>query len=309
LDGLSHRENPDVIDPDQAFVLFAMNEKGLAVLRSLIDNLGAGVLAAVVVQEDPGVEHDYLREIADTAQSAGIRILGRGDQLPSRAFSVAVGWRFLIPDEPRLVVFHDSVLPRYRGFAPLVNALINGEHEIGVTALWGAEHYDSGPIIDQAAIAVNYPLTIQDAIRAVTPLYQRLVIKIARRLLAGEYIRGFEQDEANATYSIWRDEEDYVVDWAQDATRVARFIDALGPPYRGASSRVDGRPVRILQAHVEDTDLSLEIRHPGKVFSISDGAPTIVCGDGLITLDVVRDAATGETLLPWTHLRTRFTGV
>jgi methionyl-tRNA formyltransferase len=295
-----------VPNSDRAFVLFAMNEKGLAVLRSLIVELGADALAAVVVREDPGVERDCATEISDAAKAAGVRVLARDEPLPSRAFSVAVGWRFLIRDEPRLVVFHDSMLPRYRGFAPVVNALINGEHELGVTALWGAEEYDRGPIIDQAAIAVSYPLTIQDAIVALTPLYQRLAVKIIGGLLSGVDISARKQDEAKATYSIWRDERDYLVDWTQDATRVARFIDAVGLPYRGARSHVSGAEVRILQAHVEEVDVRLEIRHPGKVFSISDGIPTVVCGDGLIKLDVVLDAATGDSLLPWTGLRARF---
>jgi methionyl-tRNA formyltransferase len=297
-----------VIDSHNTFVLFAMNEKGLAVLRSVIDGLGTEPLAAVVVEEDAGVDHDYLREIVDTAESAGIRTVRRDEPLPPHTFSMAVGWRFMIRDEARLVVFHDSLLPRYRGFAPLVNSLINGERELGVTALWGGEHYDSGPVIDQAAIAVGYPLTIQAAITAVTPLYQRLATEIAERMLAGEDVPGREQDETHATYSIWRDEEDYLVDWTQDASWVARFIDAVGPPYKGAYAHVRGRPVRILHAHVHEPDFPLELRHAGKVLSIVDGAPTVVCGDGLVTLDVVLDATTGESLLPWARLRARFSG-
>jgi methionyl-tRNA formyltransferase len=283
-----------------------MNEKGLAVLRSVIDTLGAHTVAAVVIQEDPGVDRDYLQEIVGTAESAGIRTVSRAEPLPPRSFSVAVGWRFMIRSEPRLVVFHDSLLPRYRGFAPLVNALINGEAEIGVTALWGAERYDSGPIIDQAAIAVNYPLTIQDAITEVTPLYERLATEITQRLLAGEDISGHEQDESKATYSIWRDEDDYLIDWTQDARYVARFIDAVGPPYKGACSHVGGRRVRILRAEAVKAESIFEIRHPGKVFSVSDGVPTVVCGEGMIRLLALSDATTGDSLLPWTHLRTRF---
>ncbi len=283
-----------------------MNERGLAILCSVIDVLGADAMAAVVAQQDPGVNCDYFQEIVDTAESAGIRILARGEPLPPHSFSLAVGWRFMIPNEPRLVVFHDSLLPRYRGFAPLVNALINGETQIGVTALWGAETYDSGPVIDQASIAVNYPLTIHEAIATVTPLYQRLATEITQRLLAGEDICGREQDTSKATYSIWRDEDDYIVDWTQDATYVARFIDAVGSPYMGACSYVGRQKVRILRVEVEKAKPIFEIRHPGKVFSVSDGVPTVVCGDGLIRLLVVTDAATGDSLLPWKRLRTRF---
>ena len=204
------------------------------------------------------------------------------------------------------MVFHDSLLPRYRGFAPLVNALIQGEKEIGVTALWGADDYDRGSIIEQAAVAASYPVTIQTAINAVIPLYERLAIDVVRRLVAGEDVRGHAQDEQAATYSMWRDEEDYRIDWTQSATRISRFIDAVGAPYRGALSHIGDQKVRILRSQVEPAQFVLELRHPGKVFSITDGFPTVVCGEGLLRLLEVSDAATGESLLPWKRLRTRF---
>lgn len=287
-------------------ILFAMNEKGLAVLRALIGAVGAEGIAAVVVQRDPAVERDYYDEIVAAADAAGVRTLARDEQLPSHSFAMAVGWRFMIRQAPRLVVFHDSLLPRYRGFAPLVNALINGETEVGVTALWGAESYDTGAIIDQASISVHYPLTIQEAIAGVLPLYETLAVGIARRLLAGEQVTGREQDSRLATYSIWRDEQDYLVDWSDEAATIARFIDAVGAPYSGACSYVGQQELRILGAEVVQQDLTFELRHPGKVFSIDDGMPVVVCGDGLIRLTAVADAQTGVSALPWARLRTRF---
>jgi methionyl-tRNA formyltransferase len=287
-------------------VLFAMNEKGLAVLSAILGAGRADAIAAVVVQEDPAVEQDYCQEIASAATAAGVPTIRRGEPLPPHAFSVAVGWRFMIREEPRLVVFHDSLLPRYRGFAPLVNALINGETEIGVTALWGEEAYDSGAIIEQAAATVAYPLTIQRAIDTVTPLYERLALEIAEKLIAGEQLPGREQNDRHATYSIWRDEQDYRIDWRGDAATVARFIDAVGAPYKGACSCVGQQELRILEAEVIDQDLTFELRHPGKVFSISGGTPVVVCGDGLLRLTSVVDAKTGASALPWTRLRTRF---
>ncbi len=283
-----------------------MSERGLTVLRALIDTIGADAIAAVVTQEDPGVKRDFGCEIVSTADSVGIRILRRSEPLPPHSFSVAAGWRFMIHNEPRLVVLHDSLLPQYRGFAPLVSALINGEPDIGVTALWASEQYDSGPIIEQLAVPVTYPLAIQEAIEAVIPLYRRLAVAVTRRLLAGDHVSGSEQDESRATYSIWRDEEDYLIDWSRHAAYVARFIDAVGPPYNGACSYIARRKVRILRAEIERAEYVFELRHPGKVFSISDGIPTVICGDGLIRLLALSDAATGDSLLPWTRLRARF---
>jgi methionyl-tRNA formyltransferase len=300
-----HSPNPVSEPPDQ-LVLFARSEKGLAVLRAILGAVPADAVAGVVVQKDPAVERDFFDEIVAFARSAGVRTVERGEPLPPHAFAIAVGWGFMIEQEPKLVVFHDSLLPRYRGFAPLVNSLVNGEAKIGVTALWGAERYDSGAIIDQAAAAVSYPLTIQQAIEAVIPLYERLAAQIAKRLIAGDQIVGREQDERQATYSIWRDEDDYRIDWDADATQVARFIDAVGPPYNGAYSFLGSQKLLILGAEVVDESIKFELRHPGKVFSISAGMPSVVCGEGLVRLTSVVDAQTGESVLPWGRLRTRF---
>lgn len=287
-------------------ILFAMSEKGLAVLRALIDaGLGEQV-GAVVAEKDAGVERDYHEEIVSTARAAGIGTLGRGEPLPAHRFAIAVGWRFMVRGESSLVVFHDSLLPRYRGFAPLVNSLINGENEVGVTALWAAETYDSGPVIDQASVAVSYPLRIQEAIDKVIPLYEALALRVVSALIAGDRPAGLPQDDSKSTYSIWRDAEDYRIDWSEGAGRLARFVDAVGPPYQGALTRTRDTELRVWDAEVAATDIIFELRHPGKVFAISQGCPEVTCGSGLLRLTAVTDAQTGESVLPWTRLRTRF---
>jgi methionyl-tRNA formyltransferase len=62
----------------------------------------------------------------------------------------------LIALDVPLVVFHDSILPQYRGFNPLVSALINGDSRVGVTAM-GTDEFDKGDIIGQRTIAINIP--------------------------------------------------------------------------------------------------------------------------------------------------------
>ncbi len=287
-------------------IIFAMSEKGLAVLRALIDAGLGGHVATVVAEKDAAVERDYHEEIVATARAAGIGTLHRGEPLPAHRFAIAVGWRFMIHGEDSLVVFHDSLLPRYRGFAPLVNSLINGENEVGVSALWATEAYDRGPIIEQASVAVAYPLRIQEAIDAVIPLYEALALRVVSALVSGERPTGVAQDESRSTYSIWRDEEDYRIDWSEDASRLARFVDAVGVPYQGALTRTADRELRVWGAEALAEDIAFELRHPGKVFAISEGCPEVVCGAGLLRLTAITDAQTGESVLPWTRLRTRF---
>ena len=92
--------------------------------------------------------------------------------LPAVDYQLAIGWRWLISGTENLIVLHDSLLPKYRGFAPLVNSLINGEQEIGVTAIWAGPEFDAGEIIFQEKAGICYPIKIQEAIEIVSGLYR-----------------------------------------------------------------------------------------------------------------------------------------
>jgi methionyl-tRNA formyltransferase len=113
------------------------------------------------------------------------------------------------------------------------------------------------------------------------------------------------QDEKAATYSLWRDEDDYRIDWSHDAAVIKRFIDAVGYPYHGACSNLDGTLTRILDASVEP-DVKIEQRVPGKVMFVRDGWPIVTCGTGMLRLLEVRNEARTESLLPLRKFRSRF---
>lgn len=287
--------------------LFAASRRGLASLRHLLAK-DPGRLAYVVTDADSSAVRDYAGEILAEAVASGIAASAKGrlpQATPGAEVRIAVGWRRLLPLDPRspLIVLHDSLLPRYRGFAPLVSALINGESRLGVTALLAGEAYDQGPILAQEAVDVSYPLTIADAIERVIPCYVRLLDEIATRLDRGDF-SGRAQDESLASYSLWRDEEDYRIPWTDDATRIVRFVDATGFPYRGASCRVDGADFRV-EAATALEDIRLENRAPGKIFRLERGAPVVVCGRGLLRIDRMSSDG-GKDALPWVRLKTRF---
>ena len=289
--------------------LFLMSSRGLAVLEALVREHGPEAIAYVVTASDQSVRKDYQAELTAAARQAGLLSFTR-EHLPARlprvAARFAAGWRWLLPEnehEP-IVVFHDSLLPRYRGFAPLVNALINAEPKLGVTALLGAKHYDAGPILAQEAIAVNYPLRLAEAIEAIRPCYAKLATAVLGDLRKGTWAPRV-QDETQASYSLWRDEDDYVINWSQDAATIRRQVDATGFPYRGASVLARGRKLRVLAAS-ERPDVRIEIRTPGKIIFMEEGKPVVVCQSGLLRLEELVEDATGVSALPWPHFRTRF---
>jgi methionyl-tRNA formyltransferase len=195
-------------------------------------------------------------------------------------YSIAIGWRWLINDNSNLIVFHDSILPKYRGFNPLVTALINGDNEIGVTALEGANDYDSGNIIKQEKISIDYPIKIKKAIDLISLCYAKLLNSILEKITLKE-IKTYPQDESLVSFSLWRDEENYKIDWSLDAKVIKRFIDAIGFPYKGAYSIVNNQKIIIRDAQVVE-DVKIPIREMGKVIFKDKKSYTIVCGKGLL---------------------------
>ncbi|GJM73207.1 hypothetical protein HMSSN036_54230 [Paenibacillus macerans] len=155
-------------------VMFLMNKKGYLVLENFIKKYGIDPIDIVIISRDPNVQKDYYLEIKNLCLKSGIKVL---DRLENNEFTFnnqiafAIGWRWIINNIDQLIVFHDSLLPRYRGFAPLVNALINKEAQIGVTALFATADYDKGDIIAQESLTINYPIKIEDAITKIADLY------------------------------------------------------------------------------------------------------------------------------------------
>ncbi len=285
--------------------IYGMTSKCHAVLSLLTDRF-PGIVDAVVTSRDAGVDNDYYDEIIGLCKRHGIHVYDRKERYAIRArYAVAISWRWLIKsDSARLIVFHDSMLPRYRGFNPLPTALINGDKEVGVTALYATDGYDEGNIIAQSATEINYPIKIKDVIEIINKNYQELAAQIAGLISQKIEPPSAPQKEENVSYSLWRDEEDYFVDWSLSASCIKRFVDAVGYPYRGAASKVHGEIARILDVTIME-DVRVANRTPGKVVFIKNAKPVVVCGEGLLRIDELVDDA-GNNVLPLRFFRTRF---
>lgn len=293
---------------DKKISFFLMGYKGLYVLEEFIRTYGADAVAMVVSSEDRKVTRDYYREIREVCAGNNIPCYNKQDHpAVSTRYSFAVSWRWMSQKlESELIVLHDSILPYYRGFAPLVSMLINKEAEIGVTALLASGEYDMGDILAWSSIPVEYPVKISEAIDAITVCYWNCITQIYDQIRSGTMLKGKNQDPNSGSYSLWRDDEDYFIDWSLNAADIKRFIDATGFPYKGAASRIGSGVIRIWDAEVE-ADVRIENRTPGKLIFIKDGQPVITCGSGLLRVINATDDATGESALPFRNFRTRLT--
>lgn len=284
--------------------LYIMTEKGFYVLSSIIDNFDFNIISFVVTERDPNLKKDYYDEIIDCCQFYGIPVFKRSDiDLPKVSHRFAISWKWLIKDSSDLIVLHDSLLPEYRGFNPLVTALINGDKKIGVTALYANEEADKGNIIACSVRDLCYPIKIHEAIQLIKTCYSDLVSNIIHKIMNQIELPSIPQDEKNASFSLWRDENDYHINWDDTAENINRFIDAVGFPYNGAYSFVNNVKIRVLDSKILP-DINIINRVPGKVLKFVNGLPVIVCKQGLLYLCHLTDNEGGVFILK--NLRTRF---
>lgn len=285
--------------------LYLMGEKGLSVLKALLPFKRH--ISQVIGASDNDVEYDYFDEIRDFCIKEDIKWADRhsNPQVDS-TYSIAIAWRWLIQQEEgnTLIILHDSLLPKYRGFAPLVNMLINHEPQIGVTALFANEEFDKGDIICQRRASINYPIRIREAIGIVSELYVSIAQDIFNAFSEGHPLIGNKQDESKATYSLWRDEKDYDIDWNKDAEFIQQFVYSVGFPYKGASTTIDGKRYRVHDCEIIG-DVFVENRCPGKVLFFDKDQPIVVCGKGLLRITKL-ETIDGESCLPLKKYRIRF---
>jgi methionyl-tRNA formyltransferase len=289
--------------------IFSLGEKGFAVVEALSSMMCIHSITCEVGQ-DVAVEDDWSARLIEFCESKKIEYIFRNNinNLDKEYdLYLAVGWRWIINDvsKEKLIIFHDSLLPRYRGFSPLVNALLNKEKETGVTALLASDKYDQGNILLQHKINIAYPTSIQNEIRRVSILYVNLAVELITKLDNGTLDKsGHPQAEDKATYSLWRNDEDYRINWSMDAEEILHFINCLSWPYKGASALLNGNLVRILKA-ICRADVKIENRSVGKVIFDENGLPVVVCGKGLLVLHDVQDQ-NGKNILPLKYFRSKF---
>lgn len=279
-----------------SIALFIMGKKGLACLETMLNCISVE-LKFVIYATDKNVEKDYADEIIALCNKHNVLCYNRNSfdetLLNSVSYYIAISWRWLIKsDLEKLIVFHDSILPKYRGFNPLVTALINGDEEIGVTAIFANKEFDNGAILGTEKTPISYPIKISEAIDIISVCYQDLVMKIGKEI-ANNTLVATPQDENQATFSLWRDEEDYYIDWSLDALVLERTINALGFPYGGARSKMDDKII-ILDEVKALNDVKIENRTSGKILFLDNNQPTIVCGNGLIKIEKAHYLENGE---------------
>jgi len=176
---------------------------------------------------------------------------------------------------------HGSLLPRYRGRAPINWAVLNGEPRIGMTLHRMVREPDAGNIVDQEGADIGPRDTAEQAFRKVLPCARRVLERQIGALLSGT-ARETPQDASQATYFGGRKPEDGRIDWTQPSGRIFNLVRAVTDPYPGAFA--DAGPARLMVWWAEpDSPAAAGGKgRPGEIISVS---PLVVAtGDGALEL-------------------------
>ena len=162
--------------------------------------------------------------------------------------AVVAAYGLILPREmlaaPRLGCFniHASLLPRWRGAAPIQAAILAGDIQSGITIMQMEEGLDTGPMLRSAAVPIAAGTTGQSLHDALAPLGARLIVETLETMPPA-----IPQPETGVTYAPKLSRADGEIDWSEAAELLDRRIRAMHP-WPGAFTRFDGLPLKIIQA-------------------------------------------------------------
>ena len=174
---------------------------------------------------------------------------------------------------------HGSLLPKYRGRVPVNWAIIHGEAETGSTLHYMTEKPDNGDIVAQQAVPVLPNDTALQVFQKVTVAAEMALNKCLPNLLAG-CAKAVKQDLSKGGYFGGRKAEDGVIDWSQSAQAIHNLVRAVAPPYPGATTKLMGKPMRILQTLLTKCTAAGE----KPAFYVKEGKAYAICGQDVLRI-------------------------
>jgi methionyl-tRNA formyltransferase len=245
-------------------VVFAYHDVGARCLRVLRAH-GVDVPLVLTHDDDPA-ENLWFERVADVAADLGLRCIAPADanapQVVAEVAAEAPDFLFsfyyrrmlgpaLLPLAPQALNMHGSLLPRYRGRAPVNWAVLNGERHTGATLHHMTREPDAGDIVAQQAVPILPDDTAAQVQRKVTLAAEIVLDAALPALLRGEAPRRPNRI-AEGSYFGRRRPEDGRIDWRWPARRIHDLVRAVAPPYPGALATLAGMPARVLETRVLD---------------------------------------------------------
>jgi methionyl-tRNA formyltransferase len=178
---------------------------------------------------------------------------------------------------------HGSLLPRWRGAAPIQAAIQAGDNETGITIMRMEAGVDTGPILSQRSLPIAPDDTGGSLFEKMAPLGAELLIETLPRYLSSDLTLRLQPEEG-ATYAPMLKKDDGRLDFSKPSIELERRVRAMNP-WPGAFFEWNGKPLKVLRSHIR-----LESIPGAGQRTIMDGCPAVGTGDGILILDEVQPA-------------------
>ncbi len=301
----SSNGSPDAAVKSASCVLFAYHEMGYECMKALLE-LGVPIATLFTHRDDPQ-ERIWWRSCAELAESRGIPVY-MPDNLDAEATAKIASirpaviysfyYRHLIPDSVLDLAsvgafnLHGSLLPAYRGRAPVNWMLVNGEREAGVTLHYMVARADAGDIVGQRAVAIDDSDNALTLYRKLVPLGVELITEMHPRIVTRTAPQR-KQDISKGSYFGRRRPEDGRIDWRWPSRRIFNLVRAVTHPYPGAFCFADGKKLLVWDAKIAAERGSRG--EPGQIVGDSgDGAIEVAAGEGSVSVRIAQFEGSAE---------------
>jgi methionyl-tRNA formyltransferase len=245
-------------------VVFAYHDVGVRCLKTLISG-GVDVPLVVTVADDPS-EIQWFASVAATAADYDITAITPADAntselqrrladlQPDFIFSFyyrsMLGQQLLNTARRGALNMHGSLLPRYRGRAPVNWAILQGERETGATLHYMVERADAGEIVDQLAVPILHDDDAREVFAKVAVAAETVLARSLPGLIAGTGPRRPQPIEPGQYFGRRRP-EDGRIDWSRSSEQIHNLVRAVAPPFPGAFTQFRGQRWWVHKTRVE----------------------------------------------------------
>jgi methionyl-tRNA formyltransferase len=289
-------------------VVFAYSEVGFRCLRVLLAQ-GVDIPLLFTHADDPG-ESQWFGSVRDLAREAGLRVETTED--PNTPAWIAAGnaadpdfvfsfyYRHMLTDDWLKLArrgalnMHGSLLPQYRGRAPVHWAILRGETVTGASLHYMVEKPDAGALVDQQSVPILENDTALEVSLKVAGAAETVLARSLPRLIDGT-VEARPLDLQRGSYFGRRTPEDGRIDWRADARTVHDLVRAVAPPFPGAFTDVNGCRLALWETRVDAAPASYAAQAP--CLYASGDRWYADCHDGR-RLWIVRLAADGRLITP-----------
>ena len=227
----------------------------------------------------PVFQPDNFREDSTVSELAALKpdvvaVVAYGRILPQRVLDIP---------EKGCINIHASLLPSYRGSAPYQWAVLDGQKQTGVTAMYLCREMDAGDIIDKSVTPIHPDESAGELLDRLAVLGADLLVKTLSDIEAGTAV-STPQDHKLATYAPMLDKSMSPIDWTKTASRIHDHVRGMNP-WPVATTMIQGNRFKVYSTAVIEEQTNAE---PGTILALTKTGLRVACGDGVIELRTIQ---------------------